>query len=147
SALLDDTVVVWSGDCLTDYEIRETAVYANLDRAPADAEADLDDLSRDFAGIGSRLINARLHCVSGLLLSRTDQIRPAAEALEEACKTFNAIGAQRESYQATLFLARAYRHLRDERAEGLLAENDGRLGRLADGLNVEQRSAFAANKY
>ena len=145
--VLDDAAVVWTGDCLSDYEIREVAVFAHLESAPAAAAADLQDLWRDFGRVGSTLLAARLHVLTGIVLSRSGGLAPAAEALRTACDSLREIGAEYELYHATLLLARAYRDLGDMRFEALLVENDARLSRLAEGLGVEQRNAFITNKY
>jgi hypothetical protein len=144
---LDDAAVVWTGDCLSDYEIREVAVYAQIDKAPEEAAAELQDLWRDFGHVGSMLLVARLQVLTGLVLLRSGDSASAADALATACETLREIRAEHELYHATLFLARAYRDLNSTRFEALLIENDQRLSRLVAGLGIEERNAFITNKY
>jgi tetratricopeptide (TPR) repeat protein len=144
---LRDDVLTWSGDCLRDFEIREAFVYANLERNPEEAKQDLADLWRDFEETGSRLMLARLHLLSGLLFSRYKQLNVAAPELDQARKLFMEIGAERELYQTTLYLAWTIRVADPEKYRDLLQENDVRVNSLAEGLSTEQRNALIANKY
>jgi hypothetical protein len=148
--------VVWTGDCLRDYELREALVYAGLDesvrksadvRTTDEVREDAVNLDSDFNGVDSPLIHARLRLVRGLFLGSRGAEGSARPELEEACALFATIGAKRELYQATVHLARAIETTDRERYAALLADNEKRLNVLSEGLSIEQRNAFELNKY
>jgi len=148
--------VVWTGDCLRDYELREALVYAGLDqmvrhstdvRMPDEVREDVESLDRDFRGVDSPLIQARLRLLRGLFLGSRGAQALARPELDEACALFATIGAERELYQATLHLARTHETDDRERYAALIANNEERLNALSEGLSIEQRNAFELNKY
>ncbi|HEX3880508.1 MAG TPA: CHAT domain-containing protein [Bryobacteraceae bacterium] len=141
----DETV--WTGDCLRDYERRETLVYAMLDSAPKEARRDLRDLWQDYENVESSLIQARLNSLSGLLLARNGDSESATEFLGVARHIFRQIGAERELYQTTAHLIFTIEKSDPERYSRLIEENDLRLARFTCGLTVEQRNALLLNKY
>ena len=139
--------IVWTGDCLRDYERRETPIYAAIESAPSEAGDDLRDLWHDFENVESRLIHARLHSLTGLLFLRQGDSARAADHLGKARSAFREIGAERELYQTTAYLIFAVEKSGPELYSRLIEENDLRLARFECNLTAEQRNAFRVNKY
>lgn len=153
---LRDDGVVWTGDCLRDYEAKETRFYLALDRAARsaasprqflDVQEILDEIREDFSNLPCSLIQARLSVLRGLVHEACGRDASARSEFEQACQTFRQIGAHRELFHASLHLARSVREESPALFEALVRENELRIDRLAEGLSPEMQNAFRVNKY
>jgi hypothetical protein len=144
---VQEDAVVWSGDYLRDYELREFQVYAALEQRPAHAESGVADLRSEFGNSESRLIRARLRTLSGIVLHRKGRNQEAARDLDAARSELSVIGAKRELLQAVPYLASAVRETDPARYAALFRENDDLIESLAATLTVEQRNAFTLSRY
>ena len=145
-------VIVWTGDTLRDYLLREAQVLEALDTATRSGPAKKDrwtqraltaaiDLEQDFASLPSRLIRARIHLTAGITRQGTGG--EGKTDLEQARLLFADIGARQGLWFANDHLIAA----EPERNGSLLDENDSLLDELTSGLATDNRNSFELNKY
>jgi hypothetical protein len=146
--------LVWTGDVLRDYLLREAQVLEALDLAARSGsrqpdnhqlktrvQTALEDLEGDFGHLPSPLVRGRIRLTAGIIRQATGGNGVAD--LMEARRIFAELGAEQFLWHATDHLMAARPELRDS----LLDENDRRLDMLSSQLGANERNFFELNKY